>query len=141
MRSCWAAAGVILAAGAGLLTASETGRAEGEAARDVGSRLELFADDWLIERMSGVRLTLHPPTPHEVAVRFDKPWEGVDAAYVTVMKDGDRYRMYYRGNPPDLPEVTCYAESKDGVTWTRPSLGLFPFKGSKDNNIVWAGPG
>jgi hypothetical protein len=57
------------------------------------------------------------------------------------MKDGGRYRMYYRGNPPGLPEVTCYAESKDGITWTKPNLGLFPFKGSTKNNIVWAGPG
>ena len=32
--------------------------------------------------------------------------------------------------------VIGYAESKDGITWTRPNLGLFEFDGSKDNNIV-----
>jgi hypothetical protein len=131
---------VLLVAGASLLPAPAAGQAEG-AVRDIGSRLELFVDDYLIDRTEGVRLMLHSPVPREVALRFDNPWEDVDCAYVTVMKDGDRYRIYYRGNPPGLPEVTCYAESKDGITWTKPDLGLFPFKGSKKNNIVWAGPG
>ena len=38
-------------------------------------------------------------------------------------------------------EVTCYAESKDGIHWTKPNLGLFEWKWSKENNIVWLGPG
>ena len=37
--------------------------------------------------------------------------------------------------------MTCYAESKDGIHWTKPDLGLFEFDGSKKNNIVWDGPG
>ena len=32
----------------------------------------------------------------------------------------------------------CYAESKDGIRWERPKLGLFEFRGSKENNIVYA---
>src|SRR5262249_24523048 len=40
---------------------------------------------------------------------------------------------------PKVSEVTCYAESKDGITWTKPNLGLFEFLRSKDNNIVWMG--
>lgn len=109
--------------------------------RDIGSRLEMFIDDWLIQQMKGTSLTLHRPTPREVAIRFNSSWEGIDTAYVTVFKDGDRFRMYYRGNPDKHPEITCYAESKDGIEWTKPKLGLFAFNGSKDNNIVWSGPG
>ena len=37
--------------------------------------------------------------------------------------------------------MTCYAESKDGLRWTKPELGLFEFDGSKENNIVWDGRG
>jgi hypothetical protein len=34
-------------------------------------------------------------------------------------------------------QVTCYAESRDGIRWTKPELGLVEFKGSSQNNIVW----
>src|SRR5207245_603542 len=87
-------------------------------------------------------LRLHAPTPAELAIRFDKPWEGPASAYVTVFKDDDRYRMYYRGLPDERsPEVTCYAESADGVRWTKPELGIHESGGSKANNIIWSGMG
>lgn len=42
-----------------------------------------------------------------------------------------------------IPETqTCtinYAESEDGFHWTKPSLGLIDWRGSKDNNIVMDG--
>ena len=37
----------------------------------------------------------------------------------------------------DRGDLTCYAESEDGLTWTKPDLGIFEFDGSSDNNIVW----
>lgn len=56
--------------------------------------------------------------------------------------------MYYRGSHYDTKarrpahrEVTCYAESRDGIHWEKPSLGLYEFDGSKENNIVWDGIG
>ena len=114
---------------------------------DIGSRLEPFVDDWLIERMEGAVLRLHPPVPREVVMAFDRPWEGNVSAYVTVFPDGDIFRMYYRGAHYDWAskevthEVACYAESTDGIHWTRPELGLCEFGGSKRNNIVWTGVG
>jgi hypothetical protein len=114
---------------------------------DVGSRRELFVDDSLIDKMTGVELRLHSPVPKEVAIVFDAPWEGNTSAYVTVFRDGNRYRMYYRGSKYD-PETgkyskqrTCYAESADGKNWTKPSLGLIEYDSSKENNIVWDGVG
>lgn len=111
---------------------------------DIASRLELFVDDFLIERLEGAVLKLHEPVPAGVALRFDRPWEGPFCGYVTVFKDGDRFRMYYRGLPkagrdgsPD--EVTCYAESRDGVTWVKPNLGLFEVHDTRENNVVLAG--
>jgi hypothetical protein len=38
-------------------------------------------------------------------------------------------------------EVTCLAESEDGIRWQRPGLGLHECRGSRDNNIVWADAG
>jgi len=110
---------------------------------DISSRLELFVDDFLIESMRGVDLRLHHPTPREVAVRCDAPWEGPVSAYVTVFRDDDRYRMYYRGEEREggHPAVTAYAESRDGVHWEKPALRVVEFDGSRENNIVWDGEG
>jgi len=43
---------------------------------DVGSRRELFVDDYLIERLDHARRVLHHPTPREVVLKHDAPWEG-----------------------------------------------------------------
>jgi len=115
---------------------------------NVGSRLELFVDDALVESMSGgARLLLHQPVRREIVFRTDAPWEGNAAAYQSVFRDGEICRMYYHGlhyrhsGPPaqalaEHPAVYCYAESPDGIHWTRPELGLFEFGGSKANNII-----
>lgn len=123
--------------------------AAGQEPIDIGSRLELFVDDFLIDKLGGTaRQQLQKPMPQEVVLITDRPWEGNVCAYYTLFQDGDRYRMYYRGAHADEKtkkslhaEVACYAESKDGVHWERPNLGLVDFGGSKENNIVWDGPG
>ncbi len=110
---------------------------------DIGNRRELFVDRLLIDSLDGARLELHHPQHVGVALRFDKPWEGAFCGYVTVLRDGPKFRMYYRGLPKSgkdgsPAEVTCYAESGDGVHWTKPELGLFEINGSKANNVVLA---
>ena len=117
------------------------------AATEIGSRLELFTDEALIDHMTGVELHLHHPVPREIALTHDAPWEGNSCLSHRVFKDGDRYRMYYRGveqalkgEPEAHPSVTCYAESTDGVHWCKPDLQLIEFAGSKSNNIVSDGP-
>ena len=115
----------------------------------LGTRRELFVDHFLIEKLEGVSLQLQQPQPAGIALKFDQPWEGQVSGYVTVIHDGDLYRMYYRGRPltgygdtdPRAQEVTCYAESRDGITFTRPKLGLVSFGGNKDNNAILADVG
>ena len=115
---------------------------------DIGSRLELLVDDFLIDSMNGdVRLELRHPIRREIVFKTDAPWEGNASCYQSVFKDGNLYRMYYHGlhyrngGPAtqaleDHPWVFCYAESDDGIHWRRPELGLFEFGGSKANNII-----
>ena len=115
----------------------------------LGSRLELLVDEQLIDHIKGdAALHVHQPKPEEVVLITDQPWEGNTSAYYTIIQDDERYRMYYRGSHYDElrkeathREVTCYAESTDGVNWTKPNLGLYEFEGSKENNIVWDGIG
>lgn len=118
----------------------------------IGSRLELFVDDWLIDRLDGAASRrLHEPVPREVVLRTDRPWEGCMCGYVSVFRDGDLYRMTYHGWDIDLgnssgeslghshPFWICTATSPDGLSWHRPSLGLVEYEGSTDNNILWDG--
>lgn len=112
--------------------------------RDIGSRWELFVDHWLIDRMKNARLQLHSPVVRDVALNFDAPWEGPISYYVTVLHDGEQYRLYYRGacsmgRGNDEECVTAVALSDDGITWERPELGLFEWDGSSVNNIVCRG--
>ena len=139
------------AVGAAAAAGQSATAAAPEAVTTVGSRRELFVEQTLISALSGgAALRLHRPTPQEVSLVTDRPWEGATCAYMKVFRDGDRYRMYYRGsdvvytpqgyrNPH--PETACYAESPDGIHWTRPHLGLHAFAGSQENNIIWTGSG
>jgi hypothetical protein len=110
---------------------------------DINSQRELLVDEHLIARMDGVALKLHKPQAHDVALVCDAPWEGNTSGYFTLFQDGDLFRAYYRGAHYDEAAkkgghevVTCYAESRDGITWVKPKLGLIEFNGSKDNNII-----
>ncbi len=110
----------------------------------IAGRWELFVDDHLIDRMEGqIELRLHHPEAQEIALVHDEPWEGNTCGYNAVFRDGDICRMYYRGWGHDdarkkqlHPAVVCYAESRDGINWKKPSLGLVESNGSKDNNII-----
>lgn len=132
------------AAFAGIVACSSVVSAQSAEPADIGSQRELFADNFLIGELSGdAAQHLHQPEPCEVVLTTNAPWEGNTSAYYTIFQDGDLYRMYYRGSHYDTEtkkathrEVTCYAESTDGIHWTKPKLGLFEFDGSKENNIV-----
>jgi len=111
---------------------------------DIGSRRELFVDDLLIGELQGTRLKLHEPQ----LLRRDKPRPF--GHYATVLKDGDLFRLYYRGDK--IPgfhwrngwgkyhenEVTRYAESKAGYRWTKPDLGLYDIESMPEGNVVLA---
>lgn len=93
---------------------------------EVGTYRELFIDDHLIGEMRNVRRVLHQPKKHPANPLLvpDRPWEGTDVyLYGTVMRDQatGRYRMWYQSWRPALMN---YAESDDGVKWTKPVLGV-----------------
>lgn len=99
----------------------------------VGSHRELFVDRYLIDTLTNVRLQLHEPRDEGVVIKLDNKWEGPHSGYSTVIHDGDLFRMYYRGISQPGPdgnenERTCYAESHDGIHWTKPDLGIFEFE-------------
>ncbi|MBC7967089.1 MAG: hypothetical protein H7Z17_14330 [Fuerstia sp.] len=111
---------------------------------EIGSHRELFLDHYLIEKLDHARLQLHEPRDEGTVLKFDQPWEGIHCGYCTMIQDGAKLRVYYRGMPAGTVdgtagEVTCVADSDDGIHWTRPKLRLFEASGSKENNVVLAG--
>ena len=63
--------------------------------------------------------------------------------YGTVLQDGGKFRMWYYGvgwvsKPGETIQEgpICYAESEDGIHWTKPNLGQVEYKGSRDNNAI-----
>jgi hypothetical protein len=125
-----------LSAGAALAAVGRTSGAEPDTVRDLGTRRELFVDRFLIEREEGTHLRLHEP---HLAPGMTEPADNME--YGTVIKDGDLFRLYTRDargakRDGDEPEVTRYCESRDGIKWTKPKLGLHEIDGSKDNNVI-----
>lgn len=114
-----------------------------EPAIEIGSRRELLVDREMISSMRGVDLRLATPVDAGTAIQFDRLWEGAFCNYTTILHAGGRYRAYYRGIPQagndgNAAEVTCLAESDDGVAWTRPDLSLHEVRGSGRNNVILA---
>lgn len=109
---------------------------------DLGYRRELLVDHHLIEELKGAQLRMANPRRAEVVLQFDQPWEYA-AGFVSVIKDGPKYRMYYRGGSKGADglldietEVVVYAESDDGIDWIKPGLGLHEYAGYTDTNII-----
>ncbi len=116
--------------------------AAAEAPTNISSRRELFADSFLLESFSGTHLQQQTPRDEGVAFKFDQPWEGLFSGYATLVTLADgRLRAYYRGKAVankdgSEEEVTCVAESADGLHWTKPELGLYEVMGTRKNNVV-----
>ena len=106
---------------------------------DIGDRRELFVDGLLVERLTDLSLRLHEPVSGGVAIRLDQPWEGPANGPSAVFEHDGRYLMYYRAmtlGPDDLSGSLCVASSDDGVTWTKPDLGVVERAGRRDTNIT-----
>jgi len=113
-----------------------------EAPVEIGSRLELFVDRLLVDRMTEVDFRLHNPIK---APRARSPLP--ERHMVTVIKDGDLYRAWYRDKDPsytgeihtgDAGETVHYAESRDGHEWTFPRMRLHEVGGTLENNAILA---
>lgn len=111
---------------------------------EIGSRRELFVDRLLVDRTDGVTLRLHHP---KKAATSKSPLPV--GAYATVLvdedEDGRLYQAYWRGFDRSFKEnsnvkggglVVCYAESRDGIEWRFPKVGVYDVQGSQRNVIL-----
>ncbi|PWJ58150.1 hypothetical protein CLV98_1047 [Dyadobacter jejuensis] len=107
---------------------------------ELGSKREIFVDKFLIQELKGAELVMKSPRDEGAVMAFNEPWETNAPAYITILKDTDRYRAYYRGGTPGKNgrsiDNTCYAESQDGIAWEKPILNMVSVNGSKENNVI-----
>jgi hypothetical protein len=116
---------------------------------EIGTTPQFFVDNYIVDNVWAIKYksqfvtrVFHAPRKHPA-----NPLIAGDGGYVNVVYDEqDRlFRMWWqtavrRGSEEEKTQYAiAYAESKDGVAWEKPNLGLFQWQGSKDNNIVYLG--
>lgn len=105
---------------------------------------QLFLDDYIIARSTGLSRVVHHPRAMGVVIPADKPWEtfGVSPTCIHRREDGTFIAYYIsmwwdcdaaiqfstEGMKRDRAHHTlhgvCYATSLDGIHWEKPNLGL-----------------
>ncbi|MBX7254760.1 MAG: hypothetical protein K1Y02_00265 [Candidatus Hydrogenedentes bacterium] len=79
----------------------------------------------------------------EAVLKADKPWESHCVSGATVIREGSLWRMWYGAYDGqykrDDDSSLCYAESNDGVHWSKPDLGIVEYHGNKNNNLLLYG--
>ena len=116
---------------------------------DVADQRQLLVDNAFFAQASRVRLRLHPAQKTDEKVLVAQwPWESATLNWFNVIADPGvvdrraRYRMWYEcydvaGWDTGDDTSFCYAESRDGIHWSKPALGLFEYQGSQKNNILF----
>jgi hypothetical protein len=136
--------------------------------KDLGAALRrryLLLDQRIVDRVENatLRVCRAEKDKGNPLLKEDQPWEArYDNLYPTVRRDPSSglYQCWYspfivdeavRNTPAAERTKTrykarrremgvCYAESRDGIAWTKPELGLVEFEGSTKNNLVVRGP-
>ena len=57
--------------------------------------------------------------------------------YNSVMEDEGVFKLWYDAIASDGSRWTCYAISQDGAHWDKLNVGIVPFGGNEDTNIVF----
>lgn len=116
---------------------------------DETKAITLFAfDDTAIPHTQNLRLEMRQPTKHPANPVLRRGEPGTPDAmgvqfYGSVIHKEGKFRLWYVAFDDDTANKVAssrwraaYAESVDGVNWTKPDLGLVDYQGSKANNLL-----
>lgn len=119
---------------------------------EIGSVPQFVFDEYSIDnhyalkyKQQAIERVFHAPVKH---VR--NPLLAGEGGYANVRRDAQtgKFQMWYQthisrsdaqGKHIGSDYAIAYAESDNGLNWTRPKLGLYEWKGTRNNNIVWKG--
>ena len=117
---------------------------------EIGHERQLLMDDHVVEDVRAVRRKVHQPKKHPANPLFSTGTADLNpdttVTYVSVLRDQDSglYRLWDSSSvlveiptPPGFYWLSRarYYESKDGLQWTAPKLGLVEVDGTKANNV------
>jgi dienelactone hydrolase len=118
----------------------------------------LLVDDHHVLYRAGTKRVFHPAmlNPTNPIIREDKPWE-MAIGWTSVVRHAEtgKYQLWYQAYAGGRDErkshkcVVCVAESDDGITFTKPALGVHDFMMTREpmpglhtkTNIVLVGDG
>lgn len=114
-----------------------------------GTRSQLVCGPAGWNDMEGIKFHVAPlrKIPSRPLVNMDRPWETELLYYRSIHydKEASQFVLEYSLANGDydrteeraaLPSTVCRAVSQDGITWSKPSLGLVEYRGTQDNNLV-----
>src|SRR5687768_9186790 len=100
----------------------------------IDARHQLFLDNYLLESLQGVKRSVMPAekfSGNPILFPTEK-WEPPMATmYGSVVKVKDRYQLWYKSGMG-----VGYAESDDGIRWTKPLLPLVLQRGEPSNVLL-----
>ncbi len=108
---------------------------------------QLFLDDALVARMTNLKRQIQRPRKHPAnpLITQEFPWEKRTVqVYGTILYEPKprKFRCWYLASedPDAKPEYyMCYAESTDGIRWTKPMVGSAKMAGHERHNVVVPG--
>ena len=84
--------------------------------------LSIITTKFLIDKKENSEVRMHKPVKKELVLTADQDWEGNVCGYESLIKVGDKYRLYYRaqnyifrpdGSAQGNKSCFCLAESSD----------------------------
>ncbi len=111
---------------------------------EIGDRAQLFIDPVLVRETSNVCFTQHPGVKHPESplIKADQPWEGWRIElFGTVLYDEEerQFKMWYVNDQQGFFQKrynTCYATSKDGIHWEKPTVGTLQSLNGQPHAVV-----
>ncbi len=118
----------------------------------IGNRVQFLFDDYVVEDKFGLKRVIGPVKKYSenpLIIGKDMPWElntlnweGPALRHVIFDPKENLYKSWYvmirwePGFETGYNYSTLYVESKDGITWEKPELDLFPYNGQKTNIVL-----
>ena len=97
---------------------------------EIGSERQFFWNSEIIDiSETTAELTGHRPVKQDIVLTFDSPWEGSVSEGFNIVKLDDGYGLYYSTYDTGDSVRICFASSRDGISWEKPSLGMTAFDG------------